>query len=307
MKYKTEKESIVIETEGSYIGKTIGRFMEDMCISKAEKYLLLQEKRLLKNGTPVKAKEEVIRKNDVLTIYYKPEKPDDIVISDKPAEIIYENDFVMIVHKDAGCIIHDSNDPSCLNAQVAKYIHDKGYDIPIRPIHRLDKETSGLVLYVKIPFFLPWFDNQLSTRRISRRYLAVTEGRPLEIGKEFIFDERLGKDRHINGKYRVSSTGKSARTKVTCLARKGRYQLLECELETGRTHQIRVHLSYHNLPIVNDDLYGYYSMDFEKMGLWAYCLTFRDPITGKRHRIYDKDNPDYTHFENAYKHANTTA
>ena len=115
--------------------------------------------------------------------------------------------------------------------------------------------------------------------------------------EEFTINEPIGKDRHDSKKYRVSKTGKEAKTHVKILSTKGKYSLCECELETGRTHQIRVHLSYLNMFIVNDVLYGKKSNDFKDMGLYAYKLEWHDILTDKKMMVELPSNKDLNYFE----------
>ncbi len=296
MKYAMQENLLHIQTQGTYANKPLSDFLNDYSISKPVRYRYFQEGRFSINGKIVKNPSVTIHKNDVLSILL-PQEQINWIPSQISSQVVYENDFVMIVHKPVGCIIHgDENDTDCLNARVAKFLKDRNTPTLIRPIHRLDKDTTGLVLYVKIPFFQPFFDEELQQRKISRHYYAITSGKaPLESGI-FLIDDNIGKDRHNSNRFRVSPTGKTAITKVECLKTKNGYNLFGCTLETGRTHQIRVHLSSHNWPIVNDSLYGNPSKDFANMGLWANEISFHDPITRKKHKIKDFENPDFTYF-----------
>lgn len=297
MRYTLLADRIQIETGKTYADKPVSAFLDDLCISRSTRYGMLQEKRLLVNDTIVHQASFIIPLNAIVTIILLPQKID-WVQAEEPCTVVYENDFVMIVHKEPGIIIHgDPDDTNCLNAQVAKYLAMHEKQIFVRPIHRLDQDTAGLVLYSKIPFFQPWFDKQLEEKNITRHYLAIVNGKKLSLGKKFACVDPIGRDRHNAGRYRVSKTGKEARTNCECLAVKDGYCLIGCSLETGRTHQIRVHLSAKALPIVNDPLYGHPSHMFRHMGLWADSLTFRDPLTRKKHKIRDRYNADYTFFD----------
>lgn len=287
MKYIRTQEGFEITELSKYHKKTILDFLNDYEQSKKNRYLLIQNKQILLNGNPVRDVNEVIHSSDILTLIL-PEEEIDWVCAEKECIVEYEDAFIYIVFKEPGMIIHSSmDDVHCLNALAATY--QKKHDIlsPVRPIHRLDKETQGLIIYSKVPFFQPWLDKQLNEKKIHRQYLAVCLG-DCEPGKKFTLNQPIGRDRHDAKKYRVSSTGKSAITKVTCLAQKGPYCLMRCELETGRTHQIRVHLSNAGFPIVNDPLYGKPGKAFKQMGLYASSVTFHDPLSGKKHTISSK-------------------
>lgn len=297
MKYRFEKESILIETENNRFGKmNVEQFLEYFCISKKNRYLYIQNRMLFLDDSPVKNGLEPIDGKAIRIML--PHQKVDWAPAGKECEIIYEDSFLYIAHKPAGIIIHenDKENRNCLNAYAARYQINHGIHAPVRPIHRLDKDTTGLILYSKIPFFQSWFDEQLKEKKIARHYLAIIHG-SIAPGNEFVSNRKIGRNRHRSGMYMVSSTGKDACTKFQCLEQKGPYSLISCDLESGRTHQIRVHLSDLGYPIVNDPLYGVSSHDFRNMGLWADSITFRNPITNKKHTIHDRLNPDYTYFE----------
>lgn len=262
-------------------------------LSKKLRYLYKVEKRITCLDLPVLKDEELLK--DSVSITFMKEEPDWIP-SNESAEVIYEDPFILVVHKPAGIIIHgDKNDTDCLNARVARYYLDHDILSYVRPIHRLDKETSGLVLYSKISFFQPFLDEMLAEKKIYRHYEAICfDNRRIQ--KHFVCNASIGKDRHHSNRYRISSTGKTAKTTFDLLDRKNGYALIGCTLQTGRTHQIRVHLSSYGLYIVNDTMYGRTTRDFKAMGLWADTLQLVHPLTGKTMTIHDKPSKDYLYF-----------
>lgn len=294
--YSRENNTLEIHTGNSLKKQKLSRFFDLYHISRKDRYLLIQNRQIACNGEIMKSAEQVLDSDAVLTIHF-PSYEIDWAANEKAAEVLYENDFVLIVHKDPGIIIHsEKEDPHCLNGMVAAYLQAEGEHVPVRPIHRLDEDTAGVLLYVKMPFFQPWFDSQLEERKITRHYLAISSGRPLKPGMKFDMQDPIGRDRHHAGVYRVSSTGRPALTHAECLASEDGVSLIGCTLDTGRTHQIRVHLASHNLPIVNDPLYGHPDHRFTHMGLWADQITFHDPLSHKKHTIKDRPNPDYEFF-----------
>lgn len=293
MHYHIENNRIDIDTENTYT--TIRDFLNDYRQSRRNQYLLLQNHQILLDNKSVNNADTAIE-GKILTLVL-PEEEIDWKSAEETCTCIYEDPFCYIVHKDPGIIIHSEHkdDIHCLNAYAARYQLQHHIHAPVRPIHRLDKDTTGLVFYSKIPFFQPWFDQMLAEKKIARQYLAICYGNIKE-GKRFSSHMRIGRDRHQSGKYRISSTGKEAFTEFTCLKRKGPYVLIQCILHTGHTHQIRLHLSDMHLPIVNDPLYGKPSRDFRNMGLWAEKLSFHDPITYQKHTVHDLNNTDYDCF-----------
>ena len=136
----------------------------------------------------------------------------------------------------------------------------------------------------------------MEEKKIHRAYLAITYGNK-KAGLCFDIHKAIGKDRHVSNKYRISLNGKDALTHVEIIEKKKNYELVRCILETGRTHQIRVHLSSNGLPIVNDPMYGKPSRDFKKMGLFAYQISFFDPVNENKINISDKFLKDYLFFD----------
>ncbi len=295
MKYEIKNESITFIDTHKF--KTIEDFLDHYKQSKKNKYLLIQNKQLLLDGVIVKDIHEKIDHKNITLLVNKEDV--DWIPSQKPCKVIYQDPFLLVVHKDAGIIIHgEEDDVTCLNAQVARYLIDNDIHTTVRPLHRLDKETTGLVLYSLIPFFQPWLDASMEQKKIHREYLAICYGNR-KVGETFDIHSPIGRDRHESNKYRISKTGKDALTHCEVLERYKEYSLVRCILDTGRTHQIRVHLSSIGLPIVNDVIYGKYSKDFKNMGLWAQKISFKNPISEKKHKISEKNSNDYLIFKNS--------
>jgi len=263
--------------------------LEYLCISRKNRYLLISDKKLLLNGEPVKNTNVTMQRNDRLSFVLDEYQPD-YAPADSECKVVWEDDLLYIVSKPAGIIVHDERDS--LANQAARYLLNHSIKAPVRYIHRLDRETSGLIMFCKIPLFQPYFDKRLEEKQISRTYLALAQGKG-RIHQKFTFNENIGADRHENNKYRVSKTGKTAVTKAEILNSKNGVLLFRCRLLTGRTHQIRVHMSFHGFPILNDEIYGVKSDQIKNMGLWAYQLEFIHPFTHKTVRVQDTDNPDF--------------
>ena len=276
MKYKVYDDRIEIDIKNEY--KDIHDFLDAFYIPTKKQNHLINTKKIILDGY-------------ILTIYLEKEEID-YEASIHDVEVIYEDELLLIVHKDAGYIIHDKNDNNCLNSRVAKYYLDNNINSYIRPIHRLDKETAGLVIYSKISFFQPYFDKQIEDKKIKRFYKAIVKGN-CQKNKQFVIKANIGRNRHRSGTYIVSKTGKEAITKVKCLTSKDNYSLFRCELETGRTHQIRVHLAHKNYPIINDPQYGKEDTIIPYMGLWADELIFTHPLTKKEIIVKDKHRKDF--------------
>lgn len=174
----------------------------------------------------------------------------------KLPEVLYEDDFCLVVHKPAGMGIHPdgSGKPEAtLDHLVAAHYAASGGGVAVRHIHRLDKDTTGPVLYAKNEFAQLALDEAMRDKTISRRYAAIVQG--IVPSSLKVIDAPIGRDRHHAARRRVSPGGQSALTRITGLTPLRGASLLRVQLETGRTHQIRVHLSHMGHPLYGDELY----------------------------------------------------
>ncbi|MGN7359878.1 RluA family pseudouridine synthase [Paenibacillus sp. SAF-054] len=204
-------------------------------------------------------------------------------------EILYEDDFCLVVHKPAGINIHPDGSKGVtvptLDHAVAAHVQMQGEEIAVRHIHRLDQDTSGPVLYAKNDWAQLKLDEDMRHKRIARSYVAFVQGR---VSRELsVIDQPIGKDRHHKQRRRVSSTGQHAITHVTVGEIYRNASWVRLELETGRTHQIRVHLSHAGHPLLGDSLYGGSTALIPRQALHGERLAFNHPFTGERIEIYD--------------------
>jgi len=201
----------------------------------------------------------------------------------EPIDIVYEDEFLLIVNKPPFIHVYpdDQNQTNSLSNLVSGYYHQCGYNLPIRYIHRLDYETSGLVIFCKCALIQPLLDYQLSIKDIKRKYIAIVEGQ-IKGYKVHHINKPIARDRHHNQRMRISSTGKEAYTSYQCLASKNHLSIVECTLQTGRKHQIRVHMSSINHPLLGDKLYNKESPLINRQALHAYQLIFTHPITKEK-------------------------
>ena len=196
-------------------------------------------------------------------------------------DIIYEDDYLLIINKPVGCVVHSDgalNQENTLANMVAYYYEKKKYDIPVRYLHRLDYDTTGIIVFCKDILSMSYLSDKLASHDFRRDYLALVSG---DVKADMTIDFPIGRDRHVNGKYRVSKTGKPAITHVKVLDHFKKYTLVRLSLETGRTHQIRVHMAYKGNPLLGDSLYGGGMKLINRQALHSYFVSFLHPITGK--------------------------
>ena len=254
----------------AYANKSLQDFYNDFIPSRKIQHLLIQNKQILLDGKNVTR--NALLNGKILSIKIYNSLPKHY---NSDLDIVYEDELLLIVNKPCGIIVHsDGTDSDNLTRQVNEYLPEA------IAIHRLDKETSGLVIYSKSAVFQPILDKMISERAIECNYLAFCNG--LCVNKtSFTINNPISKDRHVNNKMIVNKNGMEAITKVKVLKliKQKNITIFKCTLQTGRTHQIRVHLSHHGFPIINDSLYGTKNNCCSSMGLVSYEIILPHPLT----------------------------
>ena len=271
---------------------------------------------ILVNNNPVKSNYKVKPGDLVQVVLPTPPREIELIPENIPLNIVYEDDDVVVVNKDPGMVVHPAYGNYTGTLVNALMWHFR--DLPLfstgesRPglVHRIDKNTSGILVVAKNEFALNRLSKQFFDRTTDRRYNALVWGVPNP--PEGTITGNVGRnirDRKIMQVFEDGSEGKSAITHYKVLEDLGYISLVECKLETGRTHQIRVHFSYLKHPLFNDEEYGgdqilkgttftkYHQFIkncfrlMPRQALHAKSLTFDHPVTGKR-LSFDSDLPD---------------
>ncbi|EHG11995.1 RluA family pseudouridine synthase [Streptococcus constellatus] len=247
---------------------------EQFLIPRKIRHFLRIKKHVFVNQKPINW-QSIVHPHDKITLIFDEEDyPEKSILMGKAdlVEELYQDEHIIIVNKPEGMKTH-ANEPTelALLNHVSAYVGSTCY-----VVHRLDKETSGAVLFAKNPFILPILNRLLENKEISREYWALVQGTFPK--KHQIYTDKIGRNRHDRRKRLVDhKNGQYAETQVTKLKEIGNNTLIKCQLKTGRTHQIRVHLAHHGYPIIGDPLYN--SQNTERLMLHAHRLTFTHPFT----------------------------
>ena len=280
MEYRIEQRDIIINIDSIGLA-TVQDFFDAYIASKKIQHLMIQNKEITIDGQNVQ-RNTALKGKELRFCLYPYEYPYTHSCHNK-LEIIYEDELFLVVNKPSGIIVHsDGNNKETLSDMVSTYYYDqhKNY-YSAQALHRLDEDTSGMVVFSKSVIFQPLLDQMLANKQIRRHYLAFVEGK-IAAHTRMMIENPLGKDRHDSRRVIVYAKGQKAQTKVESLGYgKKNYSVLSCRLLTGRTHQIRVHLSHNKMPILNDKLYGNKSDLMKDMGLIANELHFYHPLKGE--------------------------
>lgn len=273
-------------------GTRLDRYLADVLpdVTRSQVRTLLDGGAILLNGQPTKAG-HALRPGDQITLLPPPMQPTDLLPEALPLEIVYEDAAIAVVNKAAGMVVHPApGHPrgTLVNALLARY-PDMRIGGSVRPgiVHRLDQATSGLLVVARTDQAMQMLTTQQQARQMHKAYLAVVAGRFKQ--SEGVIEAPLG--RHPTDRKRqavLPTGGREARTFYRVLEELGDYTLLEARLDTGRTHQIRVHCAHIHHPVVGDPLYAprkQPAFGLERQFLHAYQLGFVLPSTGTWRRF----------------------
>ena len=279
----------------AYISKEI----EDLSRSMIQK--LLEEDKINVNGKIEKPSYKV-QEGDIIEVSIEEPKEVKIEAQDIPLDIIYEDNDILVVNKQKGLVVHPANgnpDGTLVNAIMA-HCKDSlsGIGGELRPgiVHRLDKDTSGLLIIAKNDKAHIQVSEQIKNREVKKTYIALVRGTIAE--DEATINMPIGRSTKDRKKMAVTKNGKEAVTHFKVLNRyttnKGSYTLLEIKIDTGRTHQIRVHMAEIGHPVIGDSVYSNGKNEFGVEGqcLHAKRLEFIHPITGKEMKL-EAPLPEY--------------
>lgn len=262
---------------------TLLSFLKAECYSSPViTHLKRTENGILLNGCWARVR-DILHKNDILTItLLETDSSDNIVPVPLPLNIIYEDEDLMVINKPGDMPIHPSqnNYENTLANAVAYYFSQQGIPFVYRCINRLDRDTTGLLILAKHMYSASLLSDMVKNRFIHREYIAIADG---NVNDEGIIDAPIARVKDSSIEREVNFTdGDFARTHYKCLKRKNGYSLVSLKLETGRTHQIRVHMKYIGHALLGDFLYNPDYTFMKRQALHSYRLTFTHPITKEK-------------------------
>ena len=256
----------ILDYSREYIGKLI------------DHQLVLVNNRVVKASYKVSLQDEIVIHDEDMKI------EEDILPVKMDLDIVYEDDYLMVLNKPSGLVVHPGNgnyNNTLVNGLMyyTKNLSNIGGEIRPGIVHRIDKDTSGLILVAKTNPVHEILADDFKNKRIKREYIALLDG--VFKSASATIDAPIGRDKQNREKMAVVEDGKHAVTHMKVLKRYDKYTLVSCILETGRTHQIRVHMAYIGYPVHNDPVYS--KKDATSFGqfLHSYKMNFIHPITKK--------------------------
>ena len=245
---------------------------------------LIDSKLVLVNDKIVKASYKVALQDEIVIHDEQMKVEDHIEPVKMDLDIVYEDEYLMVINKPSGLVVHPgagNYNNTLVNGLMyyTKHLSDVGGSTRPGIVHRIDKDTSGLLLIAKTNQIHEILADDFKNKRIKREYIALLDG-VFKNGSATI-DAPIGRDKQNRERMAVVEDGKHAITHMKVLKRYDGYTLVSCVLETGRTHQIRVHMAYIGYPIHNDPVYSKKEADSFGQFLHSYKMNFIHPITKK--------------------------
>jgi len=268
--------------ESIRVDKYLSDQLED--VSRSQIQRLIDAGNVSLNGIPINKTSTIVTPGDFLQIVLFEDKPEKLIPEGIPLDVIYEDPNVIVLNKDSGMVVHPgagNYSGTIVNGLLAHFPAIRDVGEPDRPgvVHRLDKETSGVLIFAKTNKAYKWLVQQFKSRELEKKYLALVDGHPpTPTGR---IEAPITRDSHNRTRMAVGlrGQGKPAVSEYFELQRYEHHSYLEVHPITGRTHQIRVHLSYIGVPVTGDTLYGHRNptLEIDRFFLHASSISIKLP------------------------------
>jgi 23S rRNA pseudouridine1911/1915/1917 synthase len=278
---KTEVKILQVTGSADRLDKYLAQEYPELSRSVLQK--LIKQGFILVNDLAVKSSQK-LSTGDKIYIELPPPEKISLAAESIPVDVIYEDSDLLVICKPPGLVVHPSPGHTAhtlVNALLARCPDLSSFGDTMRPgiVHRLDRDTSGLMIIAKNSHAQRYLIEQFRARSVSKGYLVMVKGKLAPI--EGIIDAPLGRDPSNRKRMAVVKGGREARTRYKVKEYLDGYTLLDITTETGRTHQIRVHLSAIGYPVIGDSVYGVRSPYVERQFVHAYRLGFCLPVSGQ--------------------------
>ena len=283
-----------------YDGMALEEYLKTvMEVSARQRQKLFFSRGVYVNGVSAHTK-RALKAGDMVAIRQFKDTSYGVTPEEGNLDIIYEDNDVIVVNKPAGILVHPAGctESGTLANYLAGYFKQKKQIVTIRPVHRLDRDTTGCVLFAKSGKLQTTLEKMLAEGKIHRRYEAVIVGAGSKLAEECpqgIIEAPIAKDVFRPNRRVVASGGQRAVTHFQVLKEGQSFSILSLWLETGRTHQIRVHLAHSGYPVVGDKMYGRADKSLGRQALHAAALEFIHPLTGEKLKLRAKRPEDFQH------------
>ena len=255
------------------IDTTVSAYVKERFSLSSRNVQMIFRKKRVKVNSRVAHSERTLKKGDVITIELPQDKDYGVEVEKGPIEVLYEDGHTLVVYKSPFMLVHPAGQTKyhTLSNLVAGYYAKRGEVHKIRPVHRLDRDTTGVIMFGKTREAEQYYTKQLQGGRIHRVYRGLVEGK---ITSDGVVNEPIGVDPVFDNRRCVDEFGQDAVTEYRVIEHDDVQSLLEFTLLTGRTHQIRVHMAHIGHPIIGDAMYGTRNNPYTRQALHAYSLTF---------------------------------
>lgn len=286
-KWGTRLDDLKFIVTKENIGKRLDAYVSSLKdnISRSNAQKLIKNNKIFVNGKNVKESYKV-KENDEIRIIIEEPKKSSLKPENIPLDIIYEDNDIIVINKPKGMVVHPGNgnhEGTLVNAVLAYAKDLSGIGGELRPgiVHRIDKDTSGLIIVAKNDEAHKNLSEEIKNHEVTKIYTCLIRGNISE--DDATIDMPIGRDKNDRKKMAVTEDGKKAITHFRVLKRYGNYTLLRVKIDTGRTHQIRVHMAKIGHPIIGDEVYSNGKNEFNVHGqmLHSTYLKFKHPVTGK--------------------------